>query len=317
MQQREDAPAPTGNADAIPTDAERLAAALEALAARDQVLADRNRRLAALQDAADRLTAVSARLRDAEEELTALRRVHRAEIAQREERLAELESRRPSLTPAAPPSAVDANSQDEPAPAGESAAVARLRRDLEAERRRNYRLGQRRASPAADKAQHEEALDAERRRSALLEQRLAALAGPEESYARAEERFRQRLEKRHAGDLARAEETIRRQRQALEEKERLVSLLLDRLRAAGGVREGPDDLREINGIGPVIEDLLHSLGIATFEQLAALSDGELDRIGERLGAFPERVHRDRWKEQAAELVRRRVELAPGVTLDPA
>jgi len=306
VQQREDAPASTSSRGAIPTDAERLAAALEALAARDQVLADRNRRLAALQDTADRLAAVSARLQVAEDELAALRRAHRAEIAQREERLAELESLRASL----PAPAL----QPEPGTADEPEALARLRRDLEIERRRNFQLAERHAAPAADTAGLEEALDAERRRLAAPEQWLAVPADPDDTYARAEERFRQRLEERRAGELARAEDTIRRGREVLEEKERLITLLLDRLRAAGGVHEGPDDLKEVSGIGPVIEDLLHSLGIATFEQLAALPDDELDRIGDRLGAFRERVRRDRWREQAAELAQRRVRLGPGLSL---
>ncbi|MBN2114766.1 MAG: hypothetical protein JW785_11650 [Acidimicrobiia bacterium] len=314
MQQREHASAPTGSGGAVPTDAERLAAALEALAARDQVLADRSRRLAALQDTADRLAAVSARLQAAEEELAALRRAHRAEIAQREERLAELESLRASLPARDGLSVPDAAPQPDLASGAEAIVLARLRRDLEIERRRNFRLGERHSAPAAETARLQEALDAERRRSAELQQRLPAAAAPEEGYAPAEERFRRRLEARGSGELARAEETIRSQRRVLEEKERLISLLLDRCRAAGRLREGPDDLKEVSGIGPVIEDLLHGLGITTFGQLAALTDEELDRIGDRLGAFHERVHRDRWREQAAELERQRVRLGPGLTL---
>ena len=82
----------------------------------------------------------------------------------------------------------------------------------------------------------------------------------------------------------------------------------------GEIREGPDDLKQIIGIGPVIEDLLHGLGITTFEQLAALSEEEVDRIGDLLGAFRERIRRDGWTEQAAELARRRVRLGPGLSL---
>ena len=122
------------------------------------------------------------------------------------------------------------------------------------------------------------------------------------------------MAERSDGDLARAEETIRRQHAVLEEKERLIAVLLERLRAAGEVREGPDDLKEIIGIGPVIEGLLHGQGITTFEQLAALSDEDVDRVGALLGAFHERIRRDRWIEQAAELARRPGPPRPGLSL---
>ena len=64
----------------------------------------------------------------------------------------------------------------------------------------------------------------------------------------------------------------------------------------------------------MIEDLLHGLGITTFEQVASLSAEDVDRIGDLLGAFPERIRRDGWAEQAAELARRRVRLGPGLSL---
>jgi predicted flap endonuclease-1-like 5' DNA nuclease len=119
---------------------------------------------------------------------------------------------------------------------------------------------------------------------------------------------------RSEADLERAEAAVKRQHAVLEEKERLIALLIDRLRSAGQVQEGPDDLKEVVGIGPVIEGLLHSLGITTFEQLAGLSAEDEHRIGEHLGVFRERIRRDGWAEQAAELARRRTALAPGLSL---
>jgi predicted flap endonuclease-1-like 5' DNA nuclease len=71
---------------------ERLIAALEALAARDRLLAERARRLAALEDVADRLAAASARGDMLSEDLAALRRARRADLAERDRRIGELEA---------------------------------------------------------------------------------------------------------------------------------------------------------------------------------------------------------------------------------
>jgi len=59
----------------------------------------------------------------------------------------------------------------------------------------------------------------------------------------------------------------------------------------------PDNLKEIEGIGPKIEGVLHDAGIRTFAQLAAASVSQLEKIvrqdaGIRV-AFP-----DTWPEQA-------------------
>ena len=65
----------------------------------------------------------------------------------------------------------------------------------------------------------------------------------------------------------------------------------------------PDDLKVIKGIGPVIERKLNGAGIHTFEQLGALTVGDLRRI---LGNTIERLaDEESLLEQARELARRR------------
>lgn len=59
-----------------------------------------------------------------------------------------------------------------------------------------------------------------------------------------------------------------------------------------------DDLRKIKGIGPKLAVLLNSLGVTRFEQIAAWSEEDIDRIDARLGAFAGRPRRDNWVEQA-------------------
>jgi predicted flap endonuclease-1-like 5' DNA nuclease len=65
-----------------------------------------------------------------------------------------------------------------------------------------------------------------------------------------------------------------------------------------------DDLRQVIGIGPVIQRVLLGAGITTYRQLARLGDdGDvLGRAGEALGGdIRARVERQRWVEQAREL----------------
>src|SRR3982751_682588 len=64
-----------------------------------------------------------------------------------------------------------------------------------------------------------------------------------------------------------------------------------------------DDLSVLKGVGPKFEDRLHDLGFHRFEQIAALSPTEIDRLDEQLGAFRGRIVRDRIVEQADHLAR--------------
>jgi len=59
-----------------------------------------------------------------------------------------------------------------------------------------------------------------------------------------------------------------------------------------------DDLTKIKGVGPKLVDLLASLGVTRFEQVAKWSDAEIDRVDAQLGRFEGRIRRDNWVEQA-------------------
>ena len=59
----------------------------------------------------------------------------------------------------------------------------------------------------------------------------------------------------------------------------------------------PDSLTRIKGIGQRNEELLNSLGIYHFGQIAAWTAGEVRWIGQYL-SFPDRIERDNWVEQA-------------------
>lgn len=70
-------------------------------------------------------------------------------------------------------------------------------------------------------------------------------------------------------------------------------------RALKAPRKGvPDDLKEIRGVGPKLEALLHRLGFFHFDQIAAWTAAELAWIDTNLEGFKGRASRDGWIAQA-------------------
>lgn len=62
----------------------------------------------------------------------------------------------------------------------------------------------------------------------------------------------------------------------------------------------PDDLKKILGIGSVIEEQLNGMGVYHYSQIAEFSQSDVDNVNEAL-AFPGRIERDEWIEQARDL----------------
>lgn len=60
----------------------------------------------------------------------------------------------------------------------------------------------------------------------------------------------------------------------------------------------PDDLKKIKGVGRKIEQMLQSMGIYHFDQIAAWTDQEVAWVDANLKGFRGRVSRDNWVEQA-------------------
>ena len=61
---------------------------------------------------------------------------------------------------------------------------------------------------------------------------------------------------------------------------------------------GPDDLKRIKGVGPKLEELLHTLGIFHFSQIAGWGAAEIAWMDSNLEGFAGRVTRDDWVGQA-------------------
>ncbi len=63
-------------------------------------------------------------------------------------------------------------------------------------------------------------------------------------------------------------------------------------------RDGqPDDLKEISGVGPKLEALLHKNGVFHFDQIAAWTPTEIAYMDDQL-SFKGRIERDGWIDQA-------------------
>ncbi|MEM9013389.1 MAG: endonuclease [Pseudomonadota bacterium] len=59
-----------------------------------------------------------------------------------------------------------------------------------------------------------------------------------------------------------------------------------------------DDLKQIKGVGPKLEQLLNSMGFYHFDQVAAWTSEEVAWVDENLEGFKGRVSRDNWVAQA-------------------
>jgi len=70
---------------------------------------------------------------------------------------------------------------------------------------------------------------------------------------------------------------------------------------SGPRADGADDLKQIRGIGPKLEEMCHSLGFYHFDQIANWSAAEVAWVDENLEGFKGRVSRDTWVEQARSL----------------
>ena len=69
-----------------------------------------------------------------------------------------------------------------------------------------------------------------------------------------------------------------------------------------GAHVSRDDLKMIKGVGPAIEKTLNEIGIFRFEQIADMSEYDIDRVAKRLRGFHSRIYREDWIGQARDLL---------------
>ena len=81
-----------------------------------------------------------------------------------------------------------------------------------------------------------------------------------------------------------------------------VSELLGSIGAYNSDTDIPDDLKKISGVGPKMEEVLNSIGIYKYEQVAKMTKKEYDLLDSITGSFPGRAERDDWAGQARNLI---------------
>lgn len=80
------------------------------------------------------------------------------------------------------------------------------------------------------------------------------------------------------------------------------SLRSTRSKRANARAVRPDNLKEVHGIGPVLERKLHEYGITRFEQIASWSEEDIETFTMKLHQYKGRIERDDWVRQSKGLV---------------
>jgi len=62
-----------------------------------------------------------------------------------------------------------------------------------------------------------------------------------------------------------------------------------------------DDLQQVHGVGEVISEVLYSIGITSFHQIANFTEEDITTVEQALKIFPGRIARDDWIGSAREL----------------
>ncbi|MEH6657750.1 NrfD/PsrC family molybdoenzyme membrane anchor subunit [Leeuwenhoekiella marinoflava] len=86
-----------------------------------------------------------------------------------------------------------------------------------------------------------------------------------------------------------------------EAKKSEIDLMLAKIGTYNPATQTADDLKKISGVGPVLEQKLHQLGIYTYDQVSKITKTEYDLLDEIIDAFPGRAERDDWAGQAQNL----------------
>jgi predicted flap endonuclease-1-like 5' DNA nuclease/uncharacterized membrane-anchored protein YhcB (DUF1043 family) len=77
-----------------------------------------------------------------------------------------------------------------------------------------------------------------------------------------------------------------------------------------------DDLKIVLGIGPFIEEKLHSVGIYTFKQISAFKEDDILRTQKLIKFFPGRIEREKWIPQSRDLYERKMKGEKLVYVEP-
>ena len=88
------------------------------------------------------------------------------------------------------------------------------------------------------------------------------------------------------------------------DRERL-DILLARVGTFDPATQSADDLQKIKGIGPLLEQKLHELGLYTYDQISKLTEEDYVLLDEIIDTFPLEEQRRDWVQQANQLKNKR------------
>lgn len=97
------------------------------------------------------------------------------------------------------------------------------------------------------------------------------------------------------------EKPTKKKTETKEVSEEDINSLLGNLGTFDPSTQTADDLKKVNGIGPVMEKKLNEIGIFTFDQVSKMTETEYDLLDNITGSFPGRAQRDDWAGQAEKL----------------
>ncbi|MCL8007924.1 NrfD/PsrC family molybdoenzyme membrane anchor subunit [Gelidibacter japonicus] len=81
-----------------------------------------------------------------------------------------------------------------------------------------------------------------------------------------------------------------------------INELMDSVGVFDPTTQAKDDLQQINGVGPKMEEVLNGIGIYSFLQVSKMTKREYDLLDEITASFPGRAERDDWAGQAKILI---------------
>ena len=80
-----------------------------------------------------------------------------------------------------------------------------------------------------------------------------------------------------------------------------VDEMLARIGIFDPATQSADDLQKLNGVGPLMEQRLHQMGIYTFDQVSRLTDDDINLLDSAIENFPIEENRGDWRVQANQL----------------
>ena len=77
--------------------------------------------------------------------------------------------------------------------------------------------------------------------------------------------------------------------------------LLRRVGTFDPATQSADDLQKLNGVGPLLEQRLHQVGLYTYDQISRLTEDDFELLATIIENFPDAEHRGNWTVQANQL----------------